>query len=36
MTFVSKGYEVKTKMVQEHGLQLKMMLLLGYNLKIFI
>ena len=35
MTCVWKEYEIKTKMVQE-WLQLKMLFLLGYNLKIFI
>ena len=35
-TCVSKEYEIKTKMVQEQWLQLKMMFLLGYNLKIVI
>ena len=35
MTCVSKEYEIKTKMEQK-WLQLKMTLLLGYNLKIFI
>ena len=29
-------HEIKTKMVQEQWVQLKMMFLLGYNLKIFI
>ena len=32
---MSKEYEIKTKMVQEQWLQLKMFLL-GYNLKIVI
>ena len=36
MTYVSKEYQSKTKMVQEQWLQLKMQLLLGYNLKIVI
>ena len=36
VTCVSKEYEVKAKMVQEQWLQLKMTLLLGYNLKNFI
>ena len=36
MTCVSKGYETKTKMVQEQWLQLKTMFLLGYNLEIVI
>ena len=35
MTCVSKEYEIKTKMEQERWLQLKMLFLLGYNLKIF-
>ena len=36
MTYVSKEYEIeiKTKMEQEHWLQLKMLFLMGYNLKI--
>ena len=34
MTCVSKEYEIKTKMEQEQLLQLKMLLFLGYNLKI--
>ena len=33
MACVSKVYEIKTKMEQEHWLQLKMWFLLGYNLK---
>ena len=33
MVFVSKEYEIQTKMVQEQWLQLKMMFLLGYNFK---
>ena len=33
---MSKEYEIKTKMVQEQWLQLKMLFLLGYNLKKFI
>ena len=36
MTCVYKQYEVKTKMVQEHLLQVKMKFLLGYNMKIAI
>ena len=36
MTRVSKEYQMKTKMVQEQWLQLKMMFLLGYNLKTVI
>ena len=36
MTCMSKEYEIKTKMVQEQRLQLKMTFLLGYNLKDFI
>ena len=36
MTCVSKEYEIKTKMVQKQSLQIKMMFLLGYNLKIVI
>ena len=35
MTCVSKGYEIKTKMVQEQWLQLKMTFFLGYNLNNF-
>ena len=34
MTCVSKEYEIKTKMQQEQWLQLEMLFLLGYNLKI--
>ena len=34
MTCVSKEYEIKTKMVHEQWIQLKMLFLLGYNLKI--
>ena len=30
---MSEKYEIKTKMLQEHWLQLKMMFLLDYNLK---
>ena len=33
---MSEEYEIKAKIVQEQWLQLKMMFLLGYNLKIFI
>ena len=36
MTCVSKEYEIKTKMDQEQWLQLKMLFLLGYNLKIVV
>ena len=36
MTSVYKEYEIKTKMVQEQGLQLKMEILVGYNMKIVI
>ena len=36
MTCVYKGYQVQIKMVQEQWLQLKMKLLLGYNMKIVI
>ena len=36
MTCVYKEYEVKTKMAEEPGLQLKMKFLLGYNVKIAI
>ena len=38
MTCVSKEYEIKTKtkLVHEQWLQLKMLFLLGYNLKIVI
>ena len=35
MTCASKEYEIKTKMVQEKWLQLKMVFLLGYTLKSF-
>ena len=34
MACLSKEYEIKTKMEQEQWLQLKMLFLLGYNLKI--
>ena len=34
ITCVSKEYEIKTKMEQQQWLQLKMLFLLGYNLKI--
>ena len=34
MTYVSKEYEIKTKMKQEQWLQLKVLFLLGYNLDI--
>ena len=34
MTCVSKEYKIQTKMEQEQWLQLKMLFLLGYNLKI--
>ena len=33
---VCPDYKIKTKMVQEQWLQLKMLFLLGYNLKIVI
>ena len=36
MTYVYKEYEGKIKMVQDQWLQLKMMFLLGYNMKIVI
>ena len=36
MTCVLEEYEIKTEMVQEQWLQLKMTFSLGYNLKIFI
>ena len=36
MTQVSKVYEIKLKMEQEQWLQLKILFLLGYNLKIVI
>ena len=36
MTWVSKEYEIKTKMEPEWWTQLKMLFLLGYNLKIVI
>ena len=35
MTYVPKEYEIKTKMVQEQWLQLKVTFLLGYNLGNF-
>ena len=34
MTCVSKEYDIEIKMVHEQWLQLKMLVLLGYNLKI--
>ena len=34
MTSVSKEYKIKTKIKQEQWPQLKMLFLLGYNLKI--
>ena len=34
MTLVSKEYEIKIKMEQKQWLQLQMLFLLGYNLKI--
>ena len=36
MTRVFKQYEIKTKTEQKQCLQLKMLLLLGYNLNIVI
>ena len=36
MSWKSKEYEIETKMEQEQWLQLKMLFLLGYNLKIVI
>ena len=36
MTCLSKEYKIKTKMVQEQSLQLKIMFSLGCNLKIVI
>ena len=36
MTFVYKKYEIKTKMVQEQRLQLKIKFLMGYNMKFVI
>ena len=33
MIYVYEEYEIKTKMVQEHWLQLRMKFLLGYNMK---
>ena len=36
ITCVSKEYEIKTKMEQEQWLQLKMLFLLGHNLKIVV
>ena len=36
MTCVYKEYEGKIKMVQDQWLQLKMMFLSGYNMKIVI
>ena len=35
MNCVYKEYEIKTKMVEEEWLQLKIKFLLGYNMKIF-
>ena len=36
MTCVSKEYEIKTKMEQQQWLQLKMLFLLGCNMKIVV
>ena len=36
MTCMSKEYEIKTKRAHEQRLQLKMLFLLGYNLKVII
>ena len=36
MTCVFKEYEIKTKIEQEQWQQLKMLFLLGYNLKIIV
>ena len=36
VTCVSKDYEIKTKVVQEQWLKVKMPFLLGYNLQMFI
>ena len=36
ITYVSKEYKIKTKMVHEQWLQLKVLILLGYNSKTFI
>ena len=36
MACVSKEYELKTKMEQEQWIQLEMLLLFGYNLKIVV
>ena len=36
MTYVSKEYKIKTKMVHGQWLQLKVLILLGYNPKTFI
>ena len=36
MACVYKEYEIKTKIVQEHWLQLKIKFLLGYSMKIVI
>ena len=36
MTCVSIEYEILKKMEKEQGLQLKMLFLLGYNLKIAV
>ena len=36
MTYVSKEYEIETKMEQEQWLQLKILFLLGYTLKIVV
>ena len=36
MAYMSKEYEIRTKMKEKHWLQLKMLFLLGYNLKIVV
>ena len=36
MAWLLKGYEIKTKKEQEQWLQLKILFLLGYNLKLII
>ena len=36
MTYISKEYEIKTKMEQEQWLLLKILFLLSYTLKIVV
>ena len=36
INYLKQRYEIKTKMVHEQWLQLKLLFLLGYNLKIVI